>query len=154
MASYRWLSPGRWIVGVLCLFQFGVGGPLAQCLIKNSPLEQRQLLVEWVIATYAQEPQFKGLISVNMTKYREVEEKALNFLTLLLRECAPQMLEVFTTKGIQGVREEMNIYGTLIGQSLSSTLVQQKTDLILQRVLRSIIQGRGLLPSIGNLLGQ
>jgi hypothetical protein len=125
---------------------------VAECLLNHSPQQKRAILVKWIVATYAQEPQFEGLVSVNKTRYKKVENEAVDFLTHLFQACSTQMIKVIATQGMGGVREEMNIYGSAVGESLSSSLVQQKVNLVLQRMVNKLFLSPSGLPSPASLL--
>ncbi|MRJ06391.1 MAG: hypothetical protein C6I01_02575 [Epsilonproteobacteria bacterium] len=142
-------------MGSITLFAFIsaplYGGVLAQCLLQHSPKDKRETLVKWIVATYAQEPMFKGLVAVNKSQYQKVENEAVNFLSQLLRTCSPQMMQVMATQGLKGVESEMNLYGQGIAQSLSSPLLQKKVNLLGQKITQMFFapgRGNGATPLV------
>jgi hypothetical protein len=126
---------GAVIVGVGLFLTGSWGGELAQCLLKNTPPEKQEVLVKFVLGLYAQEPKFRGLLSVNKAEYERVEREAVNFLKELPKKCAPQFAHTFISQGIPGIQREFNLYGQMIGEKQASESVAKKVEAIVAKLI-------------------
>jgi len=126
-------------VGVIGLMVLGFsplnGGELAQCLLQNTPLQKQEVLVKWVVALYAQDSKFRGLISVNRHQFQQVEREAVQFLRELPKKCARQFGETMLKEGLPGIQREFNLYGQTIGHRQTSRQVTNKVQQIVSRLL-------------------